>query len=765
MFKIISTLLLLLLTTSTILAQAPQITQPPVGQTVTAGQNAQFTVTATGSNLLYQWLKGGMSLGDGGRIVGSAAPTLVINGAQETDEGSYSVVVTVSGSPELKASSEGAPLKVNPVSPPAPNITQQPTAQTVTVGQNAQFTVTATGANLVYRWAKDGIDLVDGGRISGASTATLTITAAVGMDIGSYSVGITIAGFPDVKAGSDGALLKVEPLAPQITQQPHGQLIIHGQDAEFSVVATGTSLIYQWAKDGVSIIDNGNISGASTSRLLIARVEASDEGSYSVVVSVLDSPDLKAGSDGAELRVIPPAGTLSLSAATFAVTEGTASLTIPVNRTGDSVGEVTVAYTLDGITAINADFTGAGGNLNFADGITTQNVVIPIVDDVSFEGPETLMVSLSAPTGGATLGAITSATITINDNDVFSPRAAGYTGLLNGDFVDNGYGSISFQRTAKGTLTGKLLVDGRAFSFSGKLSPTGYFTKTFSYKVGTESVKPMLTLQIQRDGTFIGAWDAGKGTIYEIGGEENATGTSTVPNSRMGKYSAHLRGLNLTPAGGPVSGYLRATVGANGATTFVGALPDGTILSGASRISINGNLPVVFGLYQAKTGYLFGPAAITGNASARVFAGDLVWFKPPQTRGVYKAGLSRANIELAGHVWTKPLSGSRLVPDFDDTGGNMLVTLSEGDLAADIPKVVKLTTANTVVTTPRTSESLLLTVTPDTGFFTGSFRQPNGTTRTFNGVFVQADAGASTIEGYFPGASVPGRVTITVPAQ
>src|SRR5256885_9224522 len=46
-----------------------------------------------------------------------------------------------------------------PISPVAPTITRQPASQTVSVGQTATFTVTATGtAPLSYRWQKNGTD-------------------------------------------------------------------------------------------------------------------------------------------------------------------------------------------------------------------------------------------------------------------------------------------------------------------------------------------------------------------------------------------------------------------------------------------------------------------------------------------------------------------------------------------------------------------------------------------------------------------------------
>ena len=63
-------------------------------------------------------------------------------------------------------------------------------------GSNVSFNVTATGtAPLSYQWQKDGVDLTDGGSITGATTATLTITGVMESDEGGYRCVVTnIAG-------------------------------------------------------------------------------------------------------------------------------------------------------------------------------------------------------------------------------------------------------------------------------------------------------------------------------------------------------------------------------------------------------------------------------------------------------------------------------------------------------------------------------------------------------------------------------------------
>ncbi len=70
-----------------------------------------------------------------------------------------------------------------------PSITSQPASITVPAGQPASFSVSVSGAGPVgYQWRRGGAPLADGGRISGATSATLTINPAATADAGSYDV-------------------------------------------------------------------------------------------------------------------------------------------------------------------------------------------------------------------------------------------------------------------------------------------------------------------------------------------------------------------------------------------------------------------------------------------------------------------------------------------------------------------------------------------------------------------------------------------------
>jgi hypothetical protein len=152
-------------------ATAPTVSTQPANQTVTSGQTATFSVTATGTTpLAYQWQKGATA------ISGATSASYTTPATATSDSGStFSVVVSNSAG---RITSNAATLTVN-AAPVAPSITQQPSSQTVTVGQTATFSVTAAGTTpLTYQWQRGTT------AISGATSASYTTPTTATSDNG-----------------------------------------------------------------------------------------------------------------------------------------------------------------------------------------------------------------------------------------------------------------------------------------------------------------------------------------------------------------------------------------------------------------------------------------------------------------------------------------------------------------------------------------------------------------------------------------------------
>jgi hypothetical protein len=120
-------------------------------------------------------------------------------------------------------------------------------------------------------------------------------------------------------------------------------------------------------------------------------------------------------------------GQLQFSSANYSVNEGGSSATISVRRTGGSDGSVSVNYATAAGTATGGtscgsgvDFINASGTLTFASGVTEQSFTVPVCQDSLVEQNETVSLTLSSPSGGATISQGT-ATLTIIDDDAPNP--------------------------------------------------------------------------------------------------------------------------------------------------------------------------------------------------------------------------------------------------------------------------------------------------------------------------------------------------------
>lgn len=263
--------------TLTVNAAPPVITQQPVPASACLGGSAIFTVAAAGEGTLtYHWQKNGIDVVEGGHWSGTTTATLTVSMINEGDVDNYRCLVSNAVG---TTASDTATLSLLADT----LISGQPVAQTLCPGTTATFTVAATGeGTLAYQWQKNQTNLIDGGHYSGATTATLTVTAADAGDVASYRCLVT-GGCGS--AVSDEAALTLQ-AATVITQQPQNQTVAIGGTAMFSVAATGEGkLSYQWQKNAVNIADGGHYSGTTTATLTVSSVDANDAGSYRCVVT------------------------------------------------------------------------------------------------------------------------------------------------------------------------------------------------------------------------------------------------------------------------------------------------------------------------------------------------------------------------------------------------------------------------------------------------------------------------------------------------
>lgn len=152
----------------------PAISSSPLSQTICAGSNASFSITATGTGITYQWQvsngTGFLDLPNTGVYAGVNTATLNITGATVGLTGNQYRCV-VSGTCAPAATSAAATLTVH-----APVVvTSSPANAEVCAGTSATFTVAGTSVPAInYQWQVS----TDGGttwtNLAGSTSATYT---------------------------------------------------------------------------------------------------------------------------------------------------------------------------------------------------------------------------------------------------------------------------------------------------------------------------------------------------------------------------------------------------------------------------------------------------------------------------------------------------------------------------------------------------------------------------------------------------------------
>jgi hypothetical protein len=161
-------------------------------------------------------------------------------------------------------------------------------------------------------------------------------------------------------------------------------------------------------------------------------------------------------------------GTFQFTADGFTVVEGTLNAALSIERTRGKAGTVVVRCVYNGSgsatpTGPNRDFESASVNVTFLNNQTTGACLIPIIDDALVEGPETAGFDLEVVSGGGLLGARSTTTLTIQDNDgagSFRFTSATYTVA-----EDAGTAIITVQRvggSSGGVVVPYTIADGTA---------------------------------------------------------------------------------------------------------------------------------------------------------------------------------------------------------------------------------------------------------------------------------------------------------------
>lgn len=202
-----------------------------------------------------------------------------------------------------------------------PSIGKQPQNVSVKAGEQATFTVAATGTDLKYQWQIDRNDGKGFADIAGADRASYT-TSAVDKNCNGYKYQCVISNSAGSVTTGAATLTVTEDVTPPvqptvkkpgISKQPQNVSVKAGEQATLTVKATGTDLTYQWQ------INRNNGKG-------FVDITGADKASYTTGVA-----DMLCNGYKYQCVISNSAGSVTTNAATLTVTESTTPSPDPVS--------------------------------------------------------------------------------------------------------------------------------------------------------------------------------------------------------------------------------------------------------------------------------------------------------------------------------------------------------------------------------------------------------------------------------------------------
>ena len=252
----------------------PTITAQPKDVNVKNGEQATFTVKATGDgNIEYQWFSRPTADSDWVLVDGATSDTYTVVGTKDNNGWQFRCSVKNEGG---EVYSEAATLTVTQPAPPT--IKTQPKGAKVKSGSKAKFTVKAKEKGVSYQWLSMAPEAADWTELSGETKGTLTVVATKANSGTQYRCRVRTA--EGGEAFSNPATLTVKIQPPVIKTPPKSLAVVSGKKAKFTVKASGPKLTYTWYSRPNAEGEWTSIAGQTKKDLSIVASKANDGSQY-----------------------------------------------------------------------------------------------------------------------------------------------------------------------------------------------------------------------------------------------------------------------------------------------------------------------------------------------------------------------------------------------------------------------------------------------------------------------------------------------------
>ncbi|MDO7846383.1 endonuclease [Hymenobacter sp. M29] len=273
------------------------------------------------------------------------------------------------------------------------------------------------------------------------------------------------------------------------------------------------------------------------------------------------------GSVATAWGLAPPGPVFSFATTSGSLTEGntgTSTYTVTVNLAPAATTATTVQVNLDGTNSTatsGTDFTFTSPTtLTFPAGTTSQTVTVTVNGDTQPEADETVVLTLTNPSTGNSVGSPGAHTLTITNDDGPAPSIS--FASATGSITEGNSGTSTYivNVTASGTLpTGSFTVPVSVDAAgSTATSPSDYTLNTTSLTFSATSLTQAITITVNGDVTY----EPNETVRLRLGTPSNATIIVGQPNT----HTLTILNDDAAPAGAPCtkpyfSQYVESNVG------------------------------------------------------------------------------------------------------------------------------------------------------------------------------------------------------------
>ena len=633
-------------------------------------------------------------------------------------KGSDSSVFTIGGSGSL-----GAPLKFVSGSETVNGLTVARTSSTVVLANNLTIGNSTTGALTLT----DGI--VDAGSNTILLLAPTTASRTNGYVIGALQKSFGASGnlgsflFPVGTANGSSVL------NANVTANTSGTLTVKAVEGKQPNISGTNALLRYWMLSGSGLTTDltfhYNVSDVVGNEALYKIFKY--DGSFTQVPNQsIDTSAHTATATGvssfsdwtlAEPTAVQP-GTLQFVGAPYTDTEtdsSTHTKTITVSRTGGSDGALDVTYTTSAGTATaGSDYVETTGTLHWNDAETgNKSFLITVNGDTTYEANETVNITLSNVTDGATITPPNPTTLTITNDD---PVPADATLVVN-TTDDNDFGACVTEHCSlrEAINAANSLPDTNTINFNipgggvrtitpGTALPT--ITQPANLNGYSQPLATANTLAVGDDANLLIELDGTSAGAGAIGLEFGATaGSSSVRGLIINRFG--LDGVRLTGNSGcVVAGNF---IGTNAAGTAASGNLNGVFVNGANTTTVGGTTAADRNIISGSNPGGNQGIQISGTVTGNVVKGNYIGTNAAGTAAVPNGGdgikvVSSTNTVIGGTtaleanvIAGNTLSGIRINGDGTIVKGNFIGTNSAGAVLGNGDAGIQIVSANNSV--------------------------------------------------------------------